>query len=132
MKWLSTADVYPEGLDGSVAVGDYPPLTEADLPVSSFAERLTLGGEDTVVIGVDTPLVEVVSKRNGGSEVEYLVVTSTYETFWLARGLMPQYAELIAAFEQADRKKKGLPELKRSARLADANARVDDEYVLLV
>ncbi|GMF48819.1 unnamed protein product [Phytophthora fragariaefolia] len=133
-KWTRPyMDETPEGLHGSVAGGDDGPLTEADLPVSSFAEWLTLGGEDTVVIGVYTPLVEVIAKRNGGREVKYLVVTSTYETLWLARGaLMPQYAELIVAFEEADRKKKGLPELKRGARLADANAQVDDEYVLLV
>ncbi|GMG14845.1 unnamed protein product [Phytophthora fragariaefolia] len=77
-------DESPEGLDESVAGGDEGPLTEAGQPVSSFAEQLTLGGEDTVVIGVAAPLVDVAAKRNGGRKVEYLLLTSTYETSgWL-------------------------------------------------
>ncbi|GMF48867.1 unnamed protein product [Phytophthora fragariaefolia] len=55
-KWTRPyMDEPPEGLEASFAGGDEGPLTEADLPVSSFAERLTLGGEDTVVIGLIRP-----------------------------------------------------------------------------
>ncbi|GMF45018.1 unnamed protein product [Phytophthora fragariaefolia] len=126
-------DEVPANLDSEVGGTEVEPLVEADLPPSRFAERLTLGGEDTIITRVDGPLVELVAKRKMDCGVEYLALTSTYETFWLPRvALIPEYAELVAAFEQAERKKKGLPELRRSARLADTNARVDDEYVLLV
>ncbi|GMF52601.1 unnamed protein product [Phytophthora fragariaefolia] len=120
----------PVGLGNEVGGTEVEPLVEADLPPSGFAERLTLGGEDTIITGVDTPSVELVAKRKMDCGAEYLALTSTYETFWLPRAaLIPEYAELVAAFDQAKRKKKGLPELRRS--LADTNARVDDEYVLL-
>lgn len=39
------------------------PLDESDLPPSSFVERLTVGREDTVLAGVETPLLKVVAKR---------------------------------------------------------------------
>ncbi|OWY98114.1 hypothetical protein PHMEG_00031203 [Phytophthora megakarya] len=108
------------------------PLEEADLPSSSFTERLTMAQEDTVIAGADKPLLEIVAKRTVNRSVEYLALTPNYETFWLPRSeLMPSYGALITMFEQAERKKKGLPELRRSSRLADANAEVDEDDMLM-
>ncbi|ETP00257.1 hypothetical protein F441_22324 [Phytophthora nicotianae CJ01A1] len=122
-------DEVPEGIGDEGTEG---PLEEADLPVSSYAERLTVGRDDTVIAGVDAPILEIVAKRVVERAVEYLALTANYETFWLSRAeLMPAYSDQIAAFERAERKKKGLPALRRSARLADANAEVDDDYLLL-
>ncbi|EGZ23264.1 hypothetical protein PHYSODRAFT_324491 [Phytophthora sojae] len=121
-----------EGLGTSDENEEEGPLEEADLPASSCAERLTLGNEDTVIVGVEAPIVEIVAKMKDGQGVKYLTMASSYEVFWLPReAVMPEYASLVTAFEQADRRKKGLPELRRSARLADANAQVDDDFLLL-
>ncbi|OWZ08618.1 LOW QUALITY PROTEIN: hypothetical protein PHMEG_00018807 [Phytophthora megakarya] len=108
------------------------PLEDTDLPSSSFTERLTVAQEDTVIAGTDKPLLEIVAKRTINRSVEYLALTSNYETFWLPRSeLMPSYGTLVTMFEQAERKKKGLPELRRSSRLADANAEVDEDDILM-
>ncbi|OWZ24445.1 LOW QUALITY PROTEIN: Retrotransposon Polyprotein [Phytophthora megakarya] len=57
---------------------------------------------------------------------------TNYETFWLPRAeFMPAYGALVTGFEQADRKKKGLTELRRSSRLADVNAEVDENDILM-
>ncbi|OWZ12500.1 Integrase, catalytic core protein [Phytophthora megakarya] len=86
------------------------PLEETDLPSSSFTERLTVAREDTVIAGTDKPLLEIVAKRTINRSVEYLALTSNYETFWLPRAeLMPSYGALVTMFEQAERKKRGLP-----------------------
>ncbi|KAG3009642.1 hypothetical protein PC121_g25325, partial [Phytophthora cactorum] len=42
----------------------------------------------------------------------------------------PEFGTLIRAFEDADRKKRELPELRRNARLVEANTDVDDAEVL--
>ncbi|KAG3109265.1 hypothetical protein PI124_g516 [Phytophthora idaei] len=122
-------DEVPEGVNEEAT--DVP-LEESDLPASSYAERLTVGREDTVIAGVDAPILEIVSKRVVERAAEYLALTANYETFWLPRAeLMSEYAPLVHAFEQAERKKRGLPAQRRSARLADANAEIDDDYLLL-
>ncbi|OWZ11974.1 hypothetical protein PHMEG_00014929, partial [Phytophthora megakarya] len=111
---------------------DDGPLEETDLPSSSFTERLTVAQEDTVIAGMDKPLLEIVAKRNINRSVEYLALASNYETFWLPRSeLMPSYGALITMSDQAERMKKGLPELRRSPRLADANAEVDEDDILM-
>ncbi|KAE9020144.1 hypothetical protein PR003_g15572 [Phytophthora rubi] len=64
--------------------------------------------------------------------MEYLALLANYETFWLPRAdLMPEYGSLVTAFEQAERKKQRLPELRRSSRLAEANEEVVDEDLLM-
>ncbi|KAE9025190.1 hypothetical protein PR003_g11695 [Phytophthora rubi] len=132
-KWTRPfMDEVPEGV-ANTAGDNNGPLEEADLPSSSFAERLTIGSDDTVIAGTDAPLLSIVAKRKENQLVEYLALTTSYETYWLSREAhLPEYASLIETFEKAERKKKGLSELRRSARLADANAEVDDEYLLLV
>ncbi|KAE8885890.1 hypothetical protein PF010_g32403 [Phytophthora fragariae] len=47
-------DEVPEDVVNT-AEGDNGPLEEADLPRSSFAERLTVGSDDTVIAGTDAP-----------------------------------------------------------------------------
>ena len=122
-------DEFPPGVDEE---NDDSPLEEEDLPPSSYTERVTVGKEDTVIVGAGVPLMEVVAKRCVNRTVEYLVLTSTFETHWLPRSaLMPEYASLVTAYEQSERKKNRLPALRRGARLAEANAEVDEEYVLL-
>ncbi|KAG4051109.1 hypothetical protein PC123_g13664 [Phytophthora cactorum] len=91
----------------------------------------SVGGEETAFSGVSSPIVDIVAKRIEARELQYLVLTATYETFWLSRAaLAPEFGTLIRAFEDADRKKHGLPELRRNARLVEANADVDDAEVL--
>ncbi|KAE9066373.1 hypothetical protein PF005_g18332 [Phytophthora fragariae] len=47
-------DEVPEDVVNT-AEGDNGPLEEADLPRSSFAERLTVGSDDTVIAETDAP-----------------------------------------------------------------------------
>lgn len=125
-------DEIPEGMVNAEEA-DSGPLDEADLPASRFAERLTVGSDDTAIAGTDAPPPHlcVVAKRSTNQLVDYLAFTTSYETFWLSREApLPEYASLIETFEKAERKIKGLPELFRSARLADVNAVVDDDYLM--
>ncbi|OWZ11921.1 hypothetical protein PHMEG_00014995 [Phytophthora megakarya] len=81
--------------------------------------------------GVSSPILHIVAKRVENLLVEYLALTPTSETFWLSRSVLsPVYDALIMAFENAERKKKSLPELRRSERLEDANAVVDEDELL--
>ncbi|KAE9003294.1 hypothetical protein PR001_g18013 [Phytophthora rubi] len=132
-KWTRPfMDKVPAGVEEAEGGSDGP-LEEDDLPSSSFAERITIGADDTAVTGTDAPLLSMVTKRVTEGEVEYLALTSSYETFWLPREtLLPEYSPLVDAFERAEQMKRGLPELRRSVRLADANAQVDDDYLLMV
>jgi hypothetical protein len=126
-------DEVPAGIEEDEDEAEDGPLEETDLPPTSFTERLTMGTDDTAIAGTDVALLDVVAKRVENRAVEYLVLTANYETFWLSRAaLMPEYAALVIEFEQAERRKRGLPELRRSARLADANAGVEDDDLLLV
>ncbi|KAI9998325.1 hypothetical protein PInf_002705 [Phytophthora infestans] len=91
------------------------PLQDNDLPPSCFVKRVSIGGEATAFTGVSSPIVDIIAKNVDKGELQYLVLMATYETFWLPRAaLSPEFGTLISAFEEADRKKKGLPELRRS------------------
>ncbi|KAG3234887.1 hypothetical protein PI124_g20068 [Phytophthora idaei] len=125
------ADEIPEGAEEKASEDGTGPLQEEDLSSTSFVERLSVGGEETAFSGVSSPIVDTVAKRIEAPELQYLVLTATYETFWLSRAsLAPDFGTLIRAFEDAGRKKRGLPELRRNARLVEANADVDDAEVL--
>ncbi|RAW23858.1 hypothetical protein PC110_g19713 [Phytophthora cactorum] len=101
-----------------------------DLPPISFVERLSIGGEETAISGVNSPIVDIVAKRIETGELQYLVLTATYETFWLSRAaLTPGFGTLIRTFKDADHKKLGLPELRRNIRLVEVNAGVDGHVV---
>ncbi|KAG3064507.1 hypothetical protein PI124_g23353 [Phytophthora idaei] len=126
------ADEVPEGVEQDASEDGTGLLEEEDLPPTSFVERLSIGGEDTVFSGVNSPIVDIVAKRIEARELQYLVLTATYETFWLSRAVLaPEFGTMIRAFGDAGRKKRGLPELRRNARLVEANADVDDAEVLL-
>ncbi|KAG3197842.1 hypothetical protein PC128_g6503 [Phytophthora cactorum] len=104
------ADDVPEGVGDDPTEDGTGPLTEEDLPSTTFVERLSIGGEEAAISGVNSPI----------------------KTFWLSRAaLAPEYGALIRAFEDADREKRDLPELRRNVRLIEANADVDDAEVLL-
>ncbi|KAG3107176.1 hypothetical protein PI125_g12978 [Phytophthora idaei] len=123
------ADEIPEDAEEKASEDGTGPLQEEDLQSTSFVERLSVGGEKTAFSGVSSPIVDIVAKRIEARELQYLVLTATYETFWLSRAsLAPEFGTLIRAFEDADRKKRGLPELRRNARLVEAD--VDDAEVL--
>ncbi|KAG2773833.1 hypothetical protein Pcac1_g15547 [Phytophthora cactorum] len=125
------ADEVPGGVEQDASEDGTGPLEEEDLPVTSFVERLSIGGEDTAFSVVNSPIVDIVAKRIEARELQYLVLTATYETFWLSRAVLaPEFGTLIRAFVDAGRKKRGLPELRRNARLVEANADVDDAEVL--
>ncbi|KAG3021194.1 hypothetical protein PC120_g8818 [Phytophthora cactorum] len=115
------ADEIPESAEENASEDGTGPLQEEDLPSTSFVERLSVGGEETAFSGVSSPIVDIVAKRINARELQYLVLTATYETFWLSRpALAPELGTLIRAFEDADRKKRGLPELHRNARLLES------------
>ncbi|KAG2893324.1 hypothetical protein PC117_g23813 [Phytophthora cactorum] len=125
------ADEIPESAEENASEDGTGPLQEEDLPSTSFVERLSVGGEETAFSGVSSPIVDIVAKRINARELQYLVLTATYETFWLSRpALAPELGTLIRAFEDADRNKRGLPELHRNARLVEANTDVADAEVL--
>ncbi|KAE9345171.1 hypothetical protein PF008_g8893 [Phytophthora fragariae] len=110
---------------------DAGPLTVDDLPTTSFVERRTLGGEETVFSGVTNPIVEALAKRVKGRQEQYPVLTASYETCWRpTSSLLPDYAPLIKIYEDERRTAGGWPELRRSARLVDANATVDEDEML--
>jgi len=101
---------------------------EADLPDSRFVERITIGGGgEAAFTNVSSPVIDIVAKRVEKRQVQYLALTATYETFWLPRAALSlEYGVLSQAFENAERKKKDLPELRTSQRLVDANSVVDE------
>jgi transposase InsO family protein len=131
-RWTrSYMDEVPSSLDDEDL--EDGPFVESDLPTSSFVERRTVGREDTVLTGTSAPLLEVVAKRRVNREVQYLALASNYETFWLPRAvLVPEYGSLVTAFENAERRKRGLPALRQSARLVEANAEVDEDEILMM
>ncbi|KAE8876932.1 hypothetical protein PF003_g38990 [Phytophthora fragariae] len=121
----------PAGVERQPDADDVGPLTMDDLPTTSFVERLPLGGEETAFSGVTSPIVEVLAKRIRRRQEQYLVLTASYETCWRPKPtLLPEYAELIRVYENERRKEGGWPELRRSARLSDANATVDEDELL--
>ncbi|GMF42884.1 unnamed protein product [Phytophthora fragariaefolia] len=69
--------------------------------------------------------------RVEGRQEQYLVLTASYETCWRpTSSLLPDYAPLIKIYEDGRRTAGGWPELRRSARLVDANATVDEDELL--
>ncbi|KAE9307276.1 hypothetical protein PF001_g11691 [Phytophthora fragariae] len=121
----------PAGVERQPDADDAGPLTVNDLPTTSFVERITLGGEETVFSGVTNPIVEVLAKRVKGRQEQYLVLTDSYETCWRpTSSLLLDYAPLIKIYEDERRTAGGWPELRRSARLVDANATVDEDELL--
>ncbi|KAE9189351.1 hypothetical protein PF002_g25069 [Phytophthora fragariae] len=121
----------PEGVQSTAGVDDQGPLSEEGLPPTSFVERLSIGGEETAFSGVSNPVVDVLAKRVYNREEQYLVLTATYEVCWRpTASLLPTYKVLVDAFEDEWRKDQGLPELRRSARLAEANLAADEDELL--
>ncbi|POM67398.1 Hypothetical protein PHPALM_16614 [Phytophthora palmivora] len=121
----------PVGVETQSGLDDNGPLTEEDLPSTSYVERLVIGSEETAFSGVSYPVVDIIARRKKNGEEQFLVLLATYESSWCSRAtLLPTYSVLIKAFEDARRAEQGLPELRRSARLADANVTVDEEELL--
>ncbi|GMF34418.1 unnamed protein product [Phytophthora fragariaefolia] len=110
---------------------DDDPLTEDDLPSTSFVERLVIGGEETAFSGTNYPVIDIIAKRKKDDAEPYLVLMATYEVSWRATAtLLSNYRALIREFEDTRRQELGLPGLRRSARLAEANATVDEDELL--
>ncbi|KAE8976549.1 hypothetical protein PF010_g25463 [Phytophthora fragariae] len=121
----------PSGVATEPGVDDDGPLTEDDLPSTSFVERLVIGGEETAFSGTNCPVIDIIAKRKKNGAEQYLVLLATYEVSWRNTAtLLPTYGALIREFEDTRRKELGLPELRRSARLAEANAAVDEDELL--
>ncbi|KAE8909760.1 hypothetical protein PF001_g4671 [Phytophthora fragariae] len=121
----------PVGVETRPDADDAGPLSVEDLPTTSFVERLTLGGEETAFSGVSCPIVDILAKRVKGRQKQYLVLTASYETLWRpASSLLPEFTILLNAFEDELGKERGWPEPRRSARLAEANATVDEDELL--
>ncbi|OWY90874.1 hypothetical protein PHMEG_00040798 [Phytophthora megakarya] len=119
------------GVSDAPPVEDGDPLSEVDLPADSYVERVAIGSDETAFTGISSPILDIVAKRVESRLIKYLALTPTYETFWLSRSVLsPEYDALILVFENAERKKKSLPELRRSERLEDANAVVDEDELL--
>ncbi|OWY95269.1 hypothetical protein PHMEG_00034769 [Phytophthora megakarya] len=113
----------PEGVVLHVGVEDDGPLAEGDLPSTSFVERIVIGDEETVFTGDSNSVLNGVE--------QYLDLTASYEVCWRPTAtLLPTYKVLTDEFEDEERRANHWPELRRSARLLDANA-ADDEDALL-
>ncbi|GMF46099.1 unnamed protein product [Phytophthora fragariaefolia] len=127
LKIRPFADEVPGGVSNS-EVGEEGPLLQDDLPPSSFAEDRRFGGNELVVTGVDEAIVDILVRRVEKRALQYVVLTANYKTAWMACSkLEPYYKKLVDAFEDSHRETEGLLSLRRSTRLADANAVVDDE-----
>jgi len=121
----------PSGIESRPGVDNEGPLTIVDLPSTSFVERLTLGGEATLFSGVTSPIVEILADRVRDRQKQYLVLTASYETCWRpASSLLPDFAALIRVYEEGLQKENAWPEPRRRARLAEANAAVDEDELL--
>ncbi|KAE9256701.1 hypothetical protein PF002_g1721 [Phytophthora fragariae] len=121
----------PAGVERQPDADDAGPLNVDDLPTTSFVERLTLGGEETVFSGVTNPIVEVLAKRVNGRQEQYSMLTASYETCWRpTSSLLPDYAPLVKTYEDERWTAGEWPELRQSARLVDANATVDEDKLL--
>ncbi|POM64401.1 Hypothetical protein PHPALM_20073 [Phytophthora palmivora] len=121
----------PTGVLTEAGVDDDGPLTEEDLPSTSYVERLVIGSEETAFSNIVCPVVNIIARRKKNGEEQFLVLLAAYEPSWRPRAtLLPKYSVLIKAFEDARRTEQGLPELRRSARLSDANVAVDEEELL--
>ncbi|KAE8995142.1 hypothetical protein PR001_g15390 [Phytophthora rubi] len=121
----------PTGVESRPDADDNGPLSVGDLPATSFVERLTLGGEETTFSGVTSPIVDILAKRVKRRQKQYLVLTAAYETLWRsASSILPEFAILVNNFESELAKEKGWPKPRRSARLAEANAAVDEDELL--
>ncbi|KAE9014732.1 hypothetical protein PR001_g15063 [Phytophthora rubi] len=126
-QYFRARRVEKEGKETGVLVARSLPCVDG-LPTTSFVERLTLGGEETVFSGVTNPIVEVLAKRIKGCQEQYLGLTASYKTCWrLTSSRLPEYAPLIKSYEDERRTAGGWPELRRSARLVDANATVNED-----
>ncbi|KAG2890289.1 hypothetical protein PC117_g24491 [Phytophthora cactorum] len=70
------ADDVPEGVGDDPTEDGTGPLTEEDLPSTTFVERLSIGGEEAAISGVNSPIVNTVAKRTESRELQYLVLTA--------------------------------------------------------
>lgn len=83
-KWSRPyADEIPEGVGVGATDDGVGPLEEEDLPSTSFAERISIGGEETAITGVSSPIVDIVAKKVESRQVQYMALTATYEAIWL-------------------------------------------------
>ncbi|OWY97860.1 hypothetical protein PHMEG_00031504 [Phytophthora megakarya] len=121
----------PDGVEHQVGVDDDGPLTEGDLPPTSFVERIIIDDEETAFTGVSNSIVDILVKRKVNGDEQYLVLTASYEVCWRRTStLLPDYKALIDVFEDEERRALNWPELRRSARLVDANAAADEDELL--
>ncbi|GMF23973.1 unnamed protein product [Phytophthora fragariaefolia] len=119
------------GVDSDPGVDGDDLLTEDGLPSYNFVERLVIGGEETAFWRTSCPVIGIIAKRKMNGVEQYFVLMATYEVSWRATStLLPTYRALVREFEDTRRKMLGLPELRRSARLAESNVAVDDDELL--
>ncbi|OWZ19286.1 LOW QUALITY PROTEIN: hypothetical protein PHMEG_0006486 [Phytophthora megakarya] len=94
-------------------------------------KRIVIGGEETAFTGVSNSVVNVLAKRKLNGVDPYLVLTASYEVCWRpTTTLLPTYKVLIDEFEDEECRASQWPELRRSARLVDANPAVDEDELL--
>ncbi|OWZ05016.1 hypothetical protein PHMEG_00022969 [Phytophthora megakarya] len=121
----------PDGVYHQVGVDDDGPLTEEDLPPTSFVEKIVIGDEETAFTGVSNSIVDILTKRKVKRDEQYLVLTASYEVCWRRTPtVLPDYEALIDVFEDKVRTVHNWPELRRSARLVDANAAAGEDELL--
>ncbi|KAG7384683.1 hypothetical protein PHYPSEUDO_002376 [Phytophthora pseudosyringae] len=121
----------PEEIETLPGVDDDGPLDEDDLPATSFVERITIGCEETAFTGVTNAILQILAKRVKNYQQQYSVLTASYETYWRSTtSLLPTYEALIRSYEDEQRREDGWPELRRSARMVEANASVDEDELL--
>ncbi|POM58694.1 Hypothetical protein PHPALM_36630 [Phytophthora palmivora] len=96
-----------------------------------YVKGLMIGIEETAFSGVSYSVVNIIARRKKNGDEQFLMLLDTCETSWRPRAtLLPTCSVLIKAFEDAQRKELGLPELRKSSRLANANVAVDEDEIL--
>ncbi|OWZ16123.1 Gag-pol fusion protein [Phytophthora megakarya] len=116
-----------------IAIPTHPNrVVELILVLGSMTTRITVDDEETVFSGVSHSVVDNLAKRKLNGDEQYLVLTASYEVCWRrTASLLPTYKVPIDAFKDEGRLSNDWPELRRSARLAEANAAVDEDELFL-
>ena len=121
----------PSKVEVTPGLDDDGPLSLDDLPLTSFVARITIGREETAFSGVNYPIVQVLAKRTVDRQVQYLVLTASYETCWKSKAsLLPSYKALVTLYEKGAETTTNWPELRKGTRLSEANAAVDEDELL--
>ena len=101
-----------------------------DLPSSSFVESLSHENTDDVMLKTPGPAIQrILSKEMKKGHVHYLVLFADDSTRWIPRTRLSNHLLLIDEYESNNMKSRGLPPPRRSPRLLEKLARLEDDQL---